>query len=263
MTTAPRTSPRSRMLCPGCLALAGALALSCAGERPVAPSKGVATPTYSVDGLTGFSCDMDVTASLAIDSAGIRPTDAVTYTFHITGSVGAGSPTVTATVDRYPGAVLDLLATPGIVPVPFQSPGPGSPPPPDVSGLPVPTQATIDSLKLRPLDSFCGVARGTDGLTLAPAALGSQGSLVHAINYPSSVTDTLKSDAATRLLTEEVVTLAGQVIRDTKYVYSGTSAGAVYRANMTITESFLIEDQPVDVSLQVATRNVTRTLGGQ
>lgn len=236
---------------------------ACEGKQPVGATRVGSAPAYSVDGLAAFSCDVSINVNVAIDSVGLRPADAATYTFHITGSnLSGSSPSVTATADQYPGEVFDLLTSPGPVAVPFQSPGPGSPTPPDISAWPLPTQATVDSLKQRPLDSFCNVVRGSNLQMVQGGTLGTGGNLVQVQSYPNFVVDTLTTDAATSLPVEETVALGGQRARDTKYSYATSSDGTFYRSSTSITESFVIQDEAGSVSIQMTTGNVSRTLGG-
>lgn len=247
------------------LAVACALGIAMAGcgtdrRSVVAPDH--AAPSYAVAGVTAVSCDIDLTVNFGIDSSDIRAVNNVTYNFHVVGTAGSGSPSVTATAAQLPGVTLNLLSSPLAGPVPYQSSGPGSPPAPDVSTWTPPTQATVDSLAQKPLDSFCYVARDVNGIALAPAAVGSQGSGVQTLYYPNAVAATLTSDIATGLLREEVVTVNGAVARDIRYVYASAS-GLVYRSSMSVAAPYVVEGQTVNTLVQMAVRNVSVSTGGQ
>jgi CRISPR/Cas system-associated exonuclease Cas4 (RecB family) len=70
------------------------------------------------------------------------------------------------------------------------------------------------------------------------------------------------TDVSSGLVTEEAVSIAGTVVRDTRYTYAST-AGVVYRSAMTVSATYAIEGQPVGLSTVVSTRNMVRTTGGQ
>jgi hypothetical protein len=205
---------------------------------------------------------MDITVGGSVGGSSIQPDEVMVYNFHVQATRNAsGVASVTATIDQMPGETIDLLAAALDVPAPI-APDSTVPVLQDPSPLYYVKEAGLDSLAQQPLDIFCNVVRTASGAALASGAVGTQGSYVQTASYANGVAAATTFDGSSGLQLQQVVTINGAVVRDTRYEYANTADAAVYRSKVTIDSPMVVGGRAYTMSVQMVTKNVSRS-GGQ
>jgi hypothetical protein len=246
-------------------AVAGLVAVGCAeSARPSEPHPGPLVPNFAVTGPSSTSCDIDITVNGSLSGSTVQSEEATVYNFHVlaTRNASSGVASVTATADQLPGATIDLL-TPAIdAPAPYVVTDSIVPAPQDPSPLYFVNQAGLDSVAQEPVDVFCHVVRTPEGPALAPGTVGTQGTYVQSASYANGVAASTTVDASSGLQLQQVVTINGAVVRDTRYEYASTADAAVYRSRTTVMSPMVVAGKNYTVQIDMVTRNVSRS-GGQ
>ncbi len=245
-------------------ALAGLVAAGCAeSARPSEPHPGPLVPNFAVTGPSSTSCDMDITVNGSLSGSTVQSEEGLVYNFHVLAARNAsGVASVTATIDQLPGETMDLLTPALDAPAPYVATDSIVPVPQDPSPLYFVNQAGLDSIAQEPLDAFCHVVRTPSGPALAPGTVGTQGTYVQSASYANGVAASTTVDASSGLQLQQVVTINGAVVRDTRYEYASTADAAVYRSRTTVTSPMVVAGKNYTVSIDMVTRNVSRS-GGQ